>query len=101
MARIKAIDVVDAEKALRLHVTQDDITQADIKDPGNCAVARACKRELHVTEARVHLSYVYLRPNANENKWVRYMTPRAMRDQMISFDRGGAFEPSEFDLKPM
>lgn len=102
MSRITTIDglpVLDAKRPLVLHVTKSDITKAHTKAPNACAVARACARELHVKEARVHLSRVDLR--TNDHNWTRYITPRPMRAEIIAFDRGGAFEPSEFTLHPV
>ena len=97
---IGGLPVVDAKRPLTLKVTKTDIAKAadGIQKPDKCAVARACYRELHVIEARVHLSRVYLR--TNDSNWVRYKTPAAMRDEIIAFDRGGAFEPAEFYLAP-
>jgi hypothetical protein len=94
---IEGLPVIDARKPLQLHITPGDINRADIKEPHNCAVARACKRELHVIEARIHLSRVYLK--TNKGSWTRYFTPDALRAEIIAFDRGGSFEPGEFTLK--
>lgn len=100
--RIKEIDglpVMDAKTPITLKVTKNDIARADIKEPANCAVARACRREMHAKEVRVHLGRVYVR--TNEGGWLRYMTPPAMRQEIIAFDRGGTFEPGEFTLRVM
>lgn len=98
MTKLFKIDgkkVRDAKKPLRLVVTEDDCRKASPKKPASCAVARACGRV--ADEARVHLSRVYL---LSEGQWSRYETPKAMRDEIIAFDRGGTFEPQEFRLKP-
>jgi len=92
---IDGLKVFDAKKPVRLIVTEDDCRRANRKKPKSCAVARACGRVAE--EARVHLSRLYLRING---QWQRYETPKAMRDEIIAFDRGGAFEPQEFRLKP-
>lgn len=97
---IKAIDglpVIDAKKPLKLTINKNDIAKADRKEAADCAVARACRRDFHATEARVHLGRVYLRMNAGN--WVRYMTPKPLRDEIIAFDRGGTFEPGTFQLQ--
>lgn len=99
MSKILEIDgvkVIDAKRPLTLIVTKDDVRKADVKKPDNCAVALACRRQFGATEARVHLSRVYLRTNGG--KWMRYVTPRDMRSEIIAFDRGGAFETGEFRL---
>ncbi len=96
---LKSIDglpVIDAKDSIKLTVTSRDIEKADRKDPADCVVARACRRELHVKEARVHLSRVYLR--SNDNNWVRYTVPKPMRTEIIAWDRGGSFESAEFEL---
>lgn len=100
MTKILSIDglpVLDAYETLTIHVTAQDIARADIKHPEGCAVARACMRETHAIEARVHLGRVYIR--TSKDHWNRYITPRSMRDEIIAFDRGGKFEPGEFTLQ--
>jgi hypothetical protein len=100
--RIKAIDglpVMDAKRPVRLKIIPADIQGANVKEPDDCAIARACRRQLHVIEARVHLTRTYLRTNTGN--WVRYATPPAARAEIIAFDRGGRFVPSEFILKPV
>lgn len=93
---IDGLPVIDAKKPLVLHVDATDISSASLKEPNDCAVARACRRELHAIEARVHLGRVYIR--TNKSSWTRYMTPKTMRQEIIAFDRGGSFEPGEFVL---
>ncbi len=90
--------IINAKKPIKLTINNNDINKADVKKPDDCAVARACRRELHVKEVRVHLGCVYLR--YNEGNWVRlrYMTPRSLRAEIIAFDRGGKFEPGEYQL---
>lgn len=97
--KVKMIDglpVIDAKRPLTLEVLPADIAKADTKHPESCAAARACVRGLKVLEARVHLGRVYLRQN--KNNWVRYSTPKHLRDEIIAFDRGGTFEPGVFEL---
>ena len=97
--KVKAIDgkpVLDAKRAITLTITPNDIAKADRKEPVDCAVARACRRELHAKEARVHLGRVYVR--MNEGNWQRFLTPKALRSEIIAFDRGGSFEPGTFVL---
>lgn len=99
--KVRAIDglpVIDAKQALTLTINDNDINKASVKEPADCAVARACRREFHAKEVRVHLARVYLR--TNKGNWVRYMTPRPLRSEIIAFDRGGRFAPGEFKLLP-
>jgi hypothetical protein len=97
LVEIDGLPVVDARRSFTLHVTAKDIRGASTQEPGNCAIAKACRRELSVIEARIHLSRTYLR--TNEGNWMRYLTPLAARDEIIAFDRGGKFESAEFEFK--
>ena len=100
--QIRSIDglpVIDAKKPLTIHVNKKDIDNAEKKDPAYCAVALACRRELHAVEVRVHLSRTYIR--TNKSNWVRYFTPPAMRNEIVIFDRGGRFLEGEFTLSPI
>lgn len=102
MSRIMAIDgkpVMDAKRSLKLIITKNDCARASIKEPQDCAAARAIRRELHAKECRVHLGRVYVR--TNESNWQRYVTPDALRSEIIAFDRGGAFSPGEYVLAPL
>jgi hypothetical protein len=94
--QLDGLPIIDSNNPLVLRITQRDINGASIKDPENCAVARACRRELHAIEVRVHLARTYVR--LNRHNWIRYMTPRPLRDELIAFDRGGTFEPGEYQL---
>lgn len=98
MKMINGLPVADATMAVTIHVTKRDISGADPKVPGQCAIARACRRQFEVTEARVHLSRTYL--CIQGQVWLRYETPKAARSEIIAFDRGGTFEPVHFDLVP-
>lgn len=97
---LQAIDgkpIINAKRGAKLTITAADIKNADVKVPDSCAVARACRRELHAKEVRVHLGRVYVR--TNDGNWTRYITPDAMRSEIIAFDRGGAFAPGEYNLR--
>jgi hypothetical protein len=96
---IEGLPVINAKKPLMLNITPEDIKAARKHSPGNCAVAKACMREWKVKEVRVHLSRIYIR--CNEKNWVRYHTPIPMRNEIISYDRGGEFMPSVFTVKPV
>ncbi len=96
--KINGKRVVDATKPVRLHVLPDDVKRGDNKNPSSCAAARAAIREGVCTKARVHLGRTYLEQG---DKWVRYMTGRPLRTEIISFDRGAQFQPGEFTLYKM
>lgn len=93
---IDGLPIIDAKKTITLTVTNRDINGADTKDPADCVAARACRRELHATEARVHLGRVYIK--TSPGAWTRYLTPPSLRQEIISFDRGGSFEPGDYVL---
>jgi hypothetical protein len=95
---IDGLPVMHAKKPITLTINDNDIAKAARKKPADCAVARACRREFHAKEVRVHLGRVYLK--TNNGNWTRYLTPKSMRDEIIAFDRGGSFEAGEFILAP-
>jgi hypothetical protein len=100
--KVTAIDglpVLNAKGPLVLTITDGDINKADNKNPADCVVARAIRRQCHAMEARVHLTRVYVR--TTKDHWDRYRTPKAMRDEIIAFDRGGSFEAAAFHLPPV
>lgn len=95
--KIDGIPVQYAKRPIKIKVTAADIAKADRGEPESCAVARACRRELHCTEARVHATRTYIRKSPN--MWTAYATPARLRTELVAFDRGGRFEPGEFELK--
>ena len=89
--------VVDATKRARIMITERDAKDGDNKNPSSCAAARATKRDIpECISARVHIGRVYVETKTN---WVRYMTPEALRTEIVAFDRGGSFQPGEYELK--
>ncbi len=99
--KLKAIDgkpVFDAKRPIKLNINKNDVDKADPKEPADCAVARACRRELRAKEVRVHLARVYVR--TNDGNWTRYLTPKPMRTEIIAFDRGGHFHPESTTSAP-
>jgi hypothetical protein len=98
--RIQTLDglpVYDATEPLLIEVIKADIKANARRDPEHCAVAEACKRELHVTEARAYLSRLYLRM-AGEDHWLRYLLPETIRQEVASFDRGGGFSVGTYRI---
>ena len=88
--------VFNSKRNVTIHISKADVTKGDVKDPAACAAALACKRELHATDARIHVGRSYLLIGG---KWERFQTSPALRSEIITFDRGGAFEPGEYTLK--
>ena len=93
---INGLPIIDARRPLTLHITDADISKADRKEPTDCVVARACRRDLHAKEVHVHLGRVYIR--TNPGNWVRYMTPPRMRAEIIAYDRGGTFAVGDYNM---
>jgi len=89
--------VVDAKKPLILEVTGDDIKHSNPLDPAGCAAAVAVMRQEGVAKAYVHLSKVYIERRTH---WERFDNPRALRQEVVVFDRKGEFAPDEFKLNP-
>jgi hypothetical protein len=95
---IGGLPVKYATKPIDLHITKRDCDKGQNKEPASCAAALACKREVDgCTDARVHLSVIYLKVG---NKWLKYRTPQSIRSEVISFDRGAYFAPGEYRLMP-
>ena len=90
-------DVKDAKEDLILEILPRDVRGASLKSPDKCAAALACSRQLG-REARIHISRVYIKENGG-NTWLRYVTSRSLRTEVIAFDRGGSFMPGTYLLK--
>lgn len=93
---IRGKPVVDATLPLEIHITPEDVKSGRTKDPSRCAAARAICREMHAPAARVHVGRTYIE---KPDVWIRYDTPRSLRTEVITFDRGGKFEPGPHVLK--
>lgn len=92
--------VVNAKKVVTLHISPMDVKKGSVKDPGACAAARAAMRAVpNCIAARIHIGRAYLL--GKDGKWLRYKTPEALRGEVITFDRGGKFQPGEYTLRPM
>lgn len=102
MTKVLAIDgipVTDAKHPITLTITDKDCRGGDPKRPDTCAAARAIRRQEGVADVRVHLGRIYLRQN--KGNWQRFKTPESMRNEIIAFDRGGAFNPGTYELSPI
>ena len=55
-------------------------------------------RQLGASEARVHTGRTYVKIN---EEWMRYNTPVSLQKEIVAFDRGGSFEPGEYELRPL
>jgi hypothetical protein len=90
--------VVNAKSKLPIKVTDRNIKLGAAKDSGGCAIVKACQDLPGVMRARVHLKRTYLE---YKKEWIRYDTPIALRSELIAFDRGGSFEPGDYELRPL
>ena len=89
--------VVDARRPVKIVITERDARIGGNKNPSGCAAALAAKRDIpECISARVHIGRVYIE---QKDKWVRFMTPDSLRSEIIAFDRGGSFQPGEYELK--
>lgn len=90
--------VVDAKRPAKIVITVRDTKLGDNKNPSSCAAALAAKRDVpECLSARVHIGRVYIE---TKDRWVRYLTPDALRTEIVAFDRGGSFQPGDYVLKP-
>ena len=89
-------NVVDAKEPVILTITDKDVKKASLKSPSHCVMAQACMRETG-HEARIHISRAYIKENGG-NTWLRYVVPIHLRTEIISFDKGGSFEPGTYTL---
>lgn len=96
--KINGLPVVDANKKIVLHILPKDIAKGNTKDPGACAAAQACMRQLGASAARVHIGRTYLKL---KDKWLRFHTSKSLRTEIVAFDRGGVFEPGDYLLSPL
>jgi hypothetical protein len=103
MSRIKKLFpnvkiVKDADTAVAVEVTASDNRQGATKDPEDCAMARACKREYGLDGVIISLSKAYL---VKGDTAIRYEVPPSLRSEVVSFDRNKTFEPGVYSLSPV
>jgi hypothetical protein len=93
--KLGGLPVYDAKEPISFTVTKRDVDRGGVQQPESCAMALACKREQHSKDVRIHLHYSYI---LEKDHWVRYRTPTSVSREIIAFDRGGTFEPGEYQL---
>lgn len=90
------LKLVDAKKDIVIHLKKCDV-HAVRKSPEHCAFANACHREVRgVKRAIFTRSVAYLQV---KDKLIRYTLPAAVRQEIMTFDRGGQLAPGEYILK--
>ena len=93
--------VVNGSRRITLHISGHDARTGASKAPGSCAAAKAAMREIpNCTQARIHIGRAYIFDKTKDH-WLRYKTTDALRSEIVAFDRGGKFEPGDYDLKPL
>src|SRR5687768_1377829 len=89
-------EVVDSDESVEISVIQEDCSRsARRKDPKDCAMARALRRQGRADCAIVGLSVSYV---IHGNKAVRYDTPASVGRELVSFDRNHDLAPGKYRL---
>ena len=89
--------IIDAKKAVQIHVTDKDCKSAEPLNPTECAMARAAKREFKVDAVVIGVSTSYL---IKGKKATRFNTPESVAREIVSFDRHSDFQPGNYQLVP-
>jgi hypothetical protein len=97
-AQERELEEVDADDSLSLVVTARDIKLAKAANSKECALARACKRELHVKAAYLLRTVAWLE---YPDKMVRYRLPQSVQKEIVSFDRSKMMSTGEYTLAPV
>jgi len=87
--------VVDANRNARIEVTKADEKAAAKKSHKTCAMAVACKRKFHLDGVIISAATAYLVKGTQAR---RFTLPPSVAKEVVSFDRGGGFEPGEYEL---
>jgi hypothetical protein len=96
------VEVIDAEKDLRVFIKPEDVSSAKTKDPGCCVFAQACKRQFAATKVMFWKSVAYVElPGKDGHRRVeRFILSPAMRSLIEDFDKGNPVALSAgFELK--
>ena len=97
---IDGLPVRNLTKRINLTISEQDCRRGSRKAPGSCAAALALVRQIpDVSEARVHINRVFLK--VGNRFWLRGKATGALRTEVVSFDRGGTFEPGEYVISPL
>lgn len=97
-AQERELEEVDADNSLSLVVTARDIKLAKAANSKECALARACKRELRVKAAYFLRTVAWLE---YPDKMVRYRLPQSVQKEIVSFDRSKMMSTGEYTLSPV
>lgn len=84
--------VMDAKEGVRVTVTKRDSSEGRKKIPSNCALARACVREMKADGAIINVGFSYV---ITGEIATRYRTSVAVGREITSFDRHQDFAPGD------
>ena len=87
----------DASDSIEVKVITRDCEISTKKDPTECAMAKALKRELKASKVIIGMTSSYV---INGDTAVRFQTPGSVQKELVSFDRHKDFEPGDYYLKP-
>ncbi len=92
----KVTTVTDADDDLLINVTEKDEKASKKKDHNECAMAVAVKRQEGCSSVIISASTAYVIKGTHAT---RYKMPESASREVVSFDRGSAFEPGDYKLK--
>jgi len=87
--------ISDADESINVTVSEVDAKLADPLKHEGCAMAVACKRQLHADGAVITLSNAYIVQGTHAT---RYTVTEAVKREITSFDRHGDFRPGLYTL---
>lgn len=87
--------ISDAKKNIEIEVTNADDKAAAKRSHKTCAMAVACKRKFKLDGVVISVNRAYL---VKGTKAERFELPPSVSREVVSFDRGGGFEPGEYQL---
>lgn len=87
--------VEDAGESVVVDVNTRDCSTGIKSSPGECAMAKAVKRQFHAEGAVIGLSVSYV---IKDGKALRFKTPQSVQREIVSFDRNQDFAPGTYQL---
>jgi len=87
--------VKDATKNAIIEVTKADETNSKKKSHKTCAMAVACKRKFKLDGVIISVNRAYMVKGTQAR---RFVLPPSVQKEVVSFDRGGGFEPGDYEL---
>lgn len=86
---------MDSSRNAKIEVTKGDEATSRKKSHKGCAMAVACKRKFHLDGVIISRNRAYLVKGTQAR---RFTLPPSVSREVVSFDRGGGFEPGEYQL---